>query len=437
MNIEPKTNNTFFSDFFTLLDLSGITYGITGRTEDYPNKIDSDIDIIIPNSQFPKFWSFMSQLNDSDIKWIQTISHEQTAHYCIITKSDVDTHQILKPDVCSDYYRKAKLFLKADYLLENKVFNDKGFFQLAPDKEFIYYLLKKIDKGYININQFAHICSQWESDSNGCKITLSQHFSTANRKLIENLIKNNDFKGFKNRLSYLKEDLHKNLKFSFKDSISKISNRIHRLINPTGLVIAFMGPDGSGKTTIIEGVKRDLTGAFRQNRQYHLFPKRMKDSKPNVDPHAEKPRGFFSSILKLLYFVFIYNFGYWKLIFPEKIKSTMVIFDRYFQDLIIDPRRYRHGAGSLSIKIASYLIPKPDLWIFLDAPAEVIQDRKSEVPLDETERQLISYKLLFSNLKNAFIVNAGQSPEKVIYDTESIIIDFMEKRNAKRYKRRK
>ena len=211
-------------------------------------------------------------------------------------------------------------------------------------------------------------------------------------------------------------------------------NRINRILHPTGLVVAFMGPDGSGKTTIINGVKANLTEAFRQSKQYHLFPKGGADGAPVKNPHELKPRGHIGSILKLFYFLYLYLLGYSIKVYPLKVKSTFIIFDRYYHDLLIDPYRYRHGAGAIWLKFIGYFIPKPDLWILLDAPATVIQQRKSEVTLEETTRQLLAYKSLFSTLHNAQIVNANQEAQEVIFACEQVIIEFMKQRTTKRYK---
>jgi thymidylate kinase len=421
--------------YFSLLNQTDISYAITGRTENYPEHIHSDIDIIIPHAQYPLFWKFMRDIEQHRLHWIQTISHESTAFYNIVTFSENNTHHILKPDVCSDYYRNGKLFLHADYLLKNRVFNQKGFFLLYPEKEFIYYFLKKVDKQSVSEDQFSHLYNQWKQNKNGCNDALNVFFSEKSQLAIANAMEVNDISLLNAILVSLQKELHSHLKFNIKDYCTRLKNRFHRIMQPTGFMVAFMGPDGCGKTTIIDGVKNDLTEIFRQNRQYHLFPKNKKDNAVIVtDPHSQKARGYLGSVLKLFYFLYLYTVGYWGKVYPLKIKSTFIIFDRYFHDLMVDPKRYRDKSGLNWLKFIAFFIPKPDLWILLDAPAEVIQKRKAEVPFTETARQILAYKQLFSNLKNTSIVNADQHPDKVIYDVEKIIIDYLGVRTKKRYK---
>jgi len=423
-----------FTSYFNALNQTEISYAVTGRIENYPKDIHSDIDIIIPNNQFHLFWIFMSDINKQQMNWIQAISHEITAHYCIVKISDGINHNFIKPDVCSNYYRKGILFLEADFLLKGRILNTKGFYQLACEKEYIYYLIKKIDKGGIDKAQFNHLRDKWTENKRLCLEISSLFFPKECQQIISDAFEKNDQLHLINNLITLKKGLHHNLTFSIKDFLLKVKNRIIRIIQPTGLVIAVMGPDGCGKTTIINHIESDLTDVFRQSKIFHLYPLPQIDSTIVQNPHSLKPRGLISSILKLIYYLFLYTIGFWFIIYPLKIKSTFVIFDRYYHDILIDPYRYRQNCSLFWTKLIGFFIPKPDLWILLDAPFEIIQQRKSEVSAAETERQLIAYRKLFANLKNAFIVNANQPIQTVGYEVEQKITEYIQTRTFKRYK---
>jgi thymidylate kinase len=424
-----------FNQFFAKLNSLNIPYAITGRTEHYPENIHSDIDIVILKDQFNEFWDFMRNLKNDNIDWVQTISHESTAHYYVITLSDKGKHHIIKPDVCSDYIRNGSLFLKADYLLKNRVKNEKGFYVLAPEKEFVYYLLKKIDKGRLDDDQYMHLKKQWKLNSIGCMEAITPFFTVKNQVLVQHLFDNNSNRlELQKKIEVLKKNLHQNLNFNLGSFFGRVLNRMMRIVKPTGLVIAFMGPDGSGKTTIIDGVKKELTEMFRQNKQYHLFPKEGIETSPTINPHDQNPRGYFGSLAKLFYFLGLYSIGYWFKVYPLKIKSTLIIFDRYYHDILVDPKRYRNGTSQFWTKLIGYIIPKPDVWILLDVPGDVIQKRKAEVAPEECARQVIAYQDLFKKLDNGFIINGNQPPHDVIFDTEQIIINYLKVRTAKRYK---
>ena len=67
--------------------------------------------------------------------------------------------------------------------------------------------------------------------------------------------------------------------------------------------------------------------------------------------------------------------------------------------MLVDPRRYRYGGAMWLARWVGKIIPKPDLWILLDAPAEVLQKRKQEVPPEETARQRRAYLCISHDLK--------------------------------------
>jgi len=74
-------------------------------------------------------------------------------------------------------------------------------------------------------------------------------------------------------------------------------------------------------------------------------------------------------------------------------------------------------------------IPKPDLYFVLVADAEVIYERKKELPLDEIKKQIKKYEQLANN-KQYIKVNVSKSPDEI---TNFIIKKIMEKM-SERYK---
>jgi thymidylate kinase len=67
------------------------------------------------------------------------------------------------------------------------------------------------------------------------------------------------------------------------------------------------------------------------------------------------------------------------------------------------------------------LMPRPDLWILLHAPAEVLQARKQEVAPEETERQCSAYLAFALQQPKHVILDAAQSLDTVIADAEHAI----------------
>ena len=210
---------------------------------------------------------------------------------------------------------------------------------------------------------------------------------------------------------------------------------VKRILHPTGFVIGVLGPDGSGKTTVMNQVKKDMVHAFRRINQYHLFPKDIKESSPNTNPHGKKKRGFMASLLKLCYFIALYNWGWMKKVAPAKIRSTFVIFDRYYDDILIDPARYRNGTPQWVVKLVRFFIPQPQLWIVLDAPTDVIQARKAEVSYEETERQRRAYIMYAENKAHCLLVDTNRDVKDISKDICKFVCETLHERAVKRYKK--
>ena len=134
-------------------------------------------------------------------------------------------------------------------------------------------------------------------------------------------------------------------------------------------------------------------------------------------PHGKSPRSMFFSLAK----IFIWLMEEWYAHFFQDNKETLLIYDRYYHDLLVDPKRYRYGGPRWAAELVGKLIPTPGLWVLLDAPAQVSQARKQEVPLEETARQRQAYLTFVRKQRNHIIIDASQSLDKVIVDLEHAI----------------
>jgi thymidylate kinase len=129
----------------------------------------------------------------------------------------------------------------------------------------------------------------------------------------------------------------------------------------------------------------------------------------------------------LLYFIYQYNFGWVKNIIPLKIKSSLIIFDRYFDDLIADNKRYRYGGENFMAKFFRLFIKKPSLYFVLVTDAKTIYQRKQEVAFTELESQIFKYRSLVDN-QRYFEIDVKESPNTIVKNVFRILMQKMNER---------
>ena len=426
-----------FNKLIDILKRNNIPYAIVGRTEGYPETIGSDVDIVIQRDKISNFHNSIWEIEDNDTKIVQMIQHEIVAFYYVVFHFNESGRTFIQPDVCTDYYRKGRLLLTADYLLNDlRTAPQGGFNILASEKEFIYYLLKKIDKCSLSPDQFEHIRNHYKENTSKAINEAKKFWNDTNLTIIKNSLDTNNYELILSKLKDLQKGIHSTHKKNFCDSLQNLLLKAKRILVPTGFVMAIMGPDGSGKTTVIDHLKEDIAPAFRRIQQFHLFPipQTGKES-PDNNPQGKKCRGVFLSFLKLLYLLFIYTKGHLLYVVPKKIRSTLTVYDRYYDDILIDPLRYQNGTPDWMVKIVRLFIKEPELWIILDCPSEVIQARKAEVTAEETERQRLAYLKLAKKKNNCLILNTNRDIEDISQEAVRFVSDILRQRTFKRYKK--
>ncbi len=217
----------------------------------------------------------------------------------------------------------------------------------------------------------------------------------------------------------------------------------------TGFSVGFTGPDGSGKTTIIDMVLERLAPVFHTAYKcYHFRPfviENLGDMaysaglKKEVDrdynkPHRGGKTGVMSSLIRLFYYSFDYIVGYF-----TKVKSVIritriVVFDRYYTDIICDSRRSRIFLNYKFLYwFGKLFIPSLDYNILLTACSETILARKRE--LDEEGIRLINKKIDYlSNKKRYKKILNEQSPEVAVSEILNYIFDNQHNKNIRRLK---
>jgi thymidylate kinase len=202
--------------------------------------------------------------------------------------------------------------------------------------------------------------------------------------------------------------------------------------------IAFLGIDGSGKTTIINRVTPLLKEVYSDRVYYeHLRPnciptlarllgKKRALDETDTNPHVKKQSGPLGSIFRFGYYFLDYTLGYYLKIFPKKaFHSCVWIFDRYYYEYLIDPLRTRISLPKWVFKAGMLLIPEPDLIICLGTIPKIIHSRKPEMNVEEITRQMYELSNFCKGHKNAVWVDTSCRIEHSVYKTLQVIYEKM------------
>jgi thymidylate kinase len=216
-------------------------------------------------------------------------------------------------------------------------------------------------------------------------------------------------------------------------------SKVRRFLRPSGLVLAVLGADGAGKSTVIDAIAPVLDqathGAFYRR---HLRPGflpplgRLRGARTNsgpvTDPHGSTPAGWIGSAVRFVWLWLDYVIGYWVVVRPKIAKSPAVfLFDRYAHDALLDPRRLRLGLPRRVLNLFLNLVPSPDLIICLHGDPEVVAARKNELPVEEVRRQTNALRELASKTPNAVLVSTDGSVEEatdaVLYALRTFLLE--------------
>lgn len=198
---------------------------------------------------------------------------------------------------------------------------------------------------------------------------------------------------------------------------------------------AVLGPDGSGKSSVLAALEAQLPPSLGGVAVFHWRPGVVRpdrgDGGPVTDPHGKPARGPVASVAKLGLLWLDWQLGYWLRIVHLRAKERIVVFDRCYLDLLVDPRRYRYGAGAALARAVGSTFPQPDVLVLLDAPPEVLRARKTEVTLEETVRQRTAYAEAVRSARGGVVVDAAQPLAAVTRDVARAMTDALRRWEAR------
>ncbi len=309
----------------------------------------------------------------------------------------------------------------------------RGFWAADAATEFGCVLANRVAKESLTGKHTARLSALFAQDPAGCEGQVRRFLSGASAEAVLAAAGTDRWADVQGMLPLLGHELR--VRGRRGRGVGRWTRRANRWARPTsGLHVVFLGPDGVGKSTVIEAVKASLSPAFLRY-SYQTFAPSLIPSplQPKKDtPHQLPPRGKAASWMKAAWWSVCYTAGYYASIRPTVARAGLVINHRYLPDAIVDPKRYRYSGPQWILKALWKVAPKPDLLIVLDAPADVIQARKKEVAPAETARQRDGYRAVAEALPNAHVVSTNRPLAEVVGEVNGLVLAHLSARVAKR-----
>lgn len=216
-------------------------------------------------------------------------------------------------------------------------------------------------------------------------------------------------------------------------------------IRPNGIFIVLLGPDGSGKSTIANGMILSMKKLFPESSYYHgrfgIIPDSRfflnialkfigKRSLPNSEEiksasRITEPYGMSKAFMYIVYYIVDYILGYFVIVRTHAI-GDIIIFDRYFFDYFVQPH-FRNVPRCI-LRFLTQVIPSPDMIIYLKCAPEEIHRRKPELRPEEIKRQQEAVETTFSNMSNFIEIKTNNDAQTTIMQLSGIITTHMAKR---------
>lgn len=431
--MKTKNNTNFLEGFFEKLHTHKIRYCVLRNYEKLPFSTNgSDLDVMIFGESINDFKNLLYLfIKDNNLNLVSFIKDKQCPKYCIS-----GTNWGIQIDAFNSgvYFGNKEVIVSS--VLEANTINFNGVLVLNPKVGALLAFIKELLNNKVSHTKYINELQYHFKENPIEDQLLSQFTPQFTNYLNDNLHQLDD----KHCL-----ELYKLSNVSFKRSkFIGIGNKVSRFFNKPGFTIAFLGTDGSGKSTIIDKITPMLNEAFHNGVNYEhmrpnkvpsiakLFGKKEEFSGPVSNPHGSSASGFIGSLVRWCYYLLDYTFGFYLKIWPKKaVKSCVWIFDRYYYDYLIDPKRARIKLPQWLLKLGQFVIPEPDLILCLGTDAKAIQQRKPELTLQEVERQVAALKKFSESHKRAVWIDTGNDIETSTNDAMEAIINMMAKRFEK------
>ncbi len=436
---ESLSRPDFLRLLFRLLDQHDVHYCVLHTYEGLPDELPSDLDLAVHPRDVAKLPFVFRALANQGYQPVQCLNYAVNGYCFDFGWFEGPAFECVSVDLTYEYRRGGLILASGEDLVARR---ERRNLLWTPDPatEFAYLLAKKTFKGFVparqeqRLKRLVQVLGRPEAE----RVAAHLFGEKWKGQVVESCASGcagNLLGRLKKRLCWtvITRDALNPIRYLLADAL----RLTRRWFQPTGLFVVVLGPNGVGKSTLIEHLTQVLMPPFRHQRVFHVRPMllwRRKYSGPINEPHGKPPRSVWPSVAKLFALLPDYWLGYCLVIKPLLARGGMVVFDRYFHDLLVDPLRYRDSAPTWLPKFLCRLVTPPELlFLILDAADEVILSRKQEVPPKELRRQRAAYVRLSDNLPNALLINNCFGFNRTVSNASRAVVEHLARRFQRRH----
>lgn len=436
---------------FKVINESNLDYCIQNKYEMMPEEIPSDIDMMYRDASEEDLDNLVNKVaKETGLIVTQKICQGYFEYTYIISYPCPQKYFQLQLDFYRAISRRGYLnIMPAEEMLENKRFY-KCFYVPDPYIEFKYMWIRRTIKHDMNNDHIEIAKKLYLNNPEKYIEQLKKDFGAEVSSLVLEILDKNDveifnrnfevFNSAAKRISRKNASLPVRLKYTAFMLGTVIPKRI---FHKCGLSVAFIAPDGAGKSTIINRVKETVSGSFYGVNLYYMRPHLFKnlghynklnpteEAATNDNPHGVVCDGVFKSAVRFFFYNLDFQLGTLLKINRKKINKQLVIFDRYYYDYFADMKRYKYSLPAWFPAAFEWMIPKPDMVFVLDGNPEVLYERKKELPISELEKQCSVFHQLAQNRKNFYAINVNRDVDTIVDEVTETILQEMSRRTSR------
>jgi thymidylate kinase len=442
----PPSYNVILNGFFQKLKEKNVKYCVLSGYEGLPEIYkSSDIDILVSKKDLLESSIVLTSVfkdHGSESYVLHKFKGRQT-YIFFFQGTDGWIRDSIKIDLFVNFEFRGRIFLSSHEILKNIIPHKNLYIPGVMHQAYIGVVKGILKGGSAWKKYLERIQIGLAENAEGMESLLRRMFGEKSTKSLMSYLGAGDTESIEKIRKRMMYETYTTslLKHPIRFPLSMISYfliRIGNMLKPPKYMIAVLGPDGSGKSTLIEKMKVHFQDVFKVESQgvkvFHirpgLFPtitellrkKSLPEGKSTLLRDAWNSPSGTISFIRLLCFLADYLLGYFIKVLPELGNYHVVVLDRYYYDILIDPARYKIRLPPRVMKTFFAVLPTPDIAFVLDAPPEIIFPRKRELNEETIGLLLNGYKDLKNQIDNLHILQATNPPEELSIEVVSTFL---------------